>query len=143
MIWLLLAFAVYPASITTTGYAGETLEIPLLLVGDEPVRISATHALALNEEITLTGSHRVTLTARIRADTPPGNHTSYIYVEPQRQDAVVLATAIPVRVAVHNTHTPARIIPNTHAQQHGLWAALAGSLTALIGLLTAISVRRA
>jgi hypothetical protein len=139
VILLLLAFAVYPGHLDVSAGAGQTVDLSLLLVGDEDVRVHATTPLELNEEITLSGARHVTLTSRIRANTPPGNHTSYLYVEPLSDDSVVVATAIPVQVAVQQPKpTRHRTIPN----HTGWWAALGGVLTAIVGIAKAISVRK-
>lgn len=141
MIWLLLAFAVYPPSLAIEGSAGEEVNIDLLIVGDEAVRITTTPPLTGEQEVSLSGSHRLTFTARIHANAPPTNQTGYVYVLPTREDSSVLvAHALPIKVAVHSANAPTRTIPNTH--RGGLWAAIGGALTALIGLVKAISVRR-
>ncbi len=141
MIWLLLAFALYPPSIELAGMSGTHTEFELFIVGNERVRITATPPLVLDETVTITGKQHVTLTARIKPHTPPGNHTAYVYAEPAREDNILLAAAIPVRVAVHQPTTTTRIIP-AHRLQAGWWAALAGTITAVVGLFSAVSIRR-
>ena len=139
MIWLLLAFAVFPPGLSVEGASGQSVEIPLLLVGDEPVLVTADSVLVLDEQVVLSGSHHVTFFARIRASTPPGNYTSYVYVQPERQDAVVLASAVPVRVAVHTPGSTTRVIP---APRSGVWAALGGVFTLMVGAFFAVSARK-
>lgn len=130
MIWLLLALALHPPLLETQGLPGEEIELSMLVVGNEPVRITATPPLALEHKATLNGAHHLTLRARITPHAPPGDHTAYIYVEPAREDNILLARAATVRVAVQQPATTTRIIP-THHSRAGLWAALAGAITTL------------
>ena len=139
MIWLVLALALHPPMIETAGIAGQRVDLDLLLVGDERVRLTTTPPLILEEDITVTKSMRHLTSARIHPSTPPGNHTAYLYATPRREDAVLVGVAIPVRVAVHDAPHNTRIIPN---HSSGWWAALAGTITALTGLAFAIKIRR-
>lgn len=129
MIWLFLALALYPPSMDVSGAPGETVELNILAAGTQDVMFTTSAPLRLEEEQSIQGSTHLTLSARIAPHTKTDNYTAYLYAYPAGEDSVLVATAIPVRVAVHQAPATSRVIP-THRSQPVLWAALAGILSA-------------
>ena len=142
MIGVLLALSMYPPVMDVGAAPEQVVELPTLLVGEGPVLLHTTGPLVAEQEIFLAGKKHVTLTARIRANTLPGNHTAYLHATPKTDDALVIASTVPVRVAVHEQPHDTRIIPTT-TSRGALWAALGGVFATITGLLGAFITRKA
>lgn len=139
-VLIALLFAVHPPVIDISGSPGSEVSIPLLLVGDEDVRISGGGVISAEGEETLDGAMHTSVTATISPYARPGLHNSYLYIAPRSEDAVVGASAVTVRTTVTGAMGNAHTVPSTEqAFAHIPLGWMAGTLGVLLIALLAIT----